>query len=78
MNPRWLSPGAFTGFAWIEAAPEEPFGANALELGDVVVYPAAFPRTRARLEAAGLTVHTVDVSEIAKAEGAVTCCSVLV
>jgi dimethylargininase len=39
--------------------------------------PANFPETQALVQAAGFTVHTVDVSELQKAEGAVTCCSVL-
>ena len=43
--------------------------ANALLVGDTVIYPAAFPRTRARLEQRGLRVKTVDVDELAKAEG---------
>jgi dimethylargininase len=42
------------------------------------VYGAAYPRTRERLDARGLAVRAVDVSELAKAEGAVTCCSLIV
>ena len=52
-------------------------GANALLVGSTVVYPTAYPRTRRRLEEAGIAVQTVDVSELAKAEGAVTCCSLI-
>lgn len=78
INPRWVSPDAFGGWKRIEVDPEEPFGANALIVGETVVYPEAFPRTRARLEAAGLEVVTVEASELAKAEGGVTCCSLLV
>ena len=47
-------------------------------IGDGVVYPTSFPRTRERLEKAGISVTAVDVSELQKAEGAVTCCSLLV
>jgi dimethylargininase len=43
-----------------------------------VIFPSAFPRTAERLEARGLRLVTVDASELAKAEGAVTCCCVLV
>jgi dimethylargininase len=43
-----------------------------------MLYAAAHPRTQARLEAHGMDVHTVDLSELAKAEGAVTCCSLIV
>jgi dimethylargininase len=62
----------------IEIDPSEAYAANALRIGDAVVYPAAFPRTGERLVAAGLHVVTIDVSELAKAEGAVTCCSLLI
>jgi dimethylargininase len=42
-----------------------------------VVCPTAFPRTAARLERAGVRIAVLDVSELAKAEGAVTCCSLI-
>ena len=60
----------------IEVDPSEPAAANVLRIGDAIVCAAAYPRTNARLAAAA-TVHTVDVSELAKAEGAVTCCSLI-
>jgi dimethylargininase len=41
------------------------------------LYSEGFPRTRLRLEERGFNVATVDVGEIAKAEGAVTCCSLI-
>jgi dimethylargininase len=47
-------------------------------IGDTVLHAASCPRTRERLEVAGLRVLAVDVSEIEKAEGAVTCCSLIV
>jgi dimethylargininase len=58
--------------------PDEPFGANGLRIGDRFLYPQAFPRTRDRLEADGIVTVPVDVSELAKAEGAITCCSLIV
>jgi dimethylargininase len=73
----WIDCGPLTGFELVDVDPAEPFAANALLVGDVVVLPDAFPRTRRRLEARGLTVAPVAVSEIAKAEGGVTCCSIL-
>lgn len=78
VNPAWVRPALLTGWRHIEVDPSEPMGANVVRIGDALVYGAAYPRTRARLEAAGFTVHTVDASEVAKAEGAVTCCSVIV
>jgi len=77
VNPRWLPAGAFGGFQRVEVDPAEPHGANALRVGEAVVYPAACPRTRERLERHGVPVISVDVSELAKAEGGVTCCSLI-
>ena len=78
INPAWVRAETFAGWRLIEVDPSEPMGANAVRVGGALVYGSAYPLTRARLEAAGLTVHTVDASEVAKAEGAVTCCSVIV
>lgn len=78
LNPEWVDPAAFAGCDGLEVHPDEPLGANALWVGPGLIYAAAFPRTRARLEQRGLDVRVVDVSEIAKAEGAVTCCSLIV
>lgn len=77
----WIAPedlqGALGGYEHVEVDPSEPFAANALRIGDTVVMPAAFPRTVARVRAHGIDVRTVEVDEIAKAEGGVTCCSVV-
>ncbi len=79
VQPRWLPDPAFDdALERIAVDPAEPFAANALVVGDTVIVAAAHPRTRARLERAGRAVRTVDLSELAKAEGALTCCSVLV
>lgn len=77
LNAGWVDSASLVGHERIEVDPTEPFAANALRVADTVVMPAAFPRTRARLEAAGIAVRTVDVSELAKAEGGVTCCSIV-
>jgi dimethylargininase len=57
--------------------PGEPLAANVVRVGGAVLTASAFPRTRRILERLGIDVHVVDVSELAKAEGAVTCCSIL-
>lgn len=78
---------AFAGITLVDVDPDEPLGANALWLADahgpagadgLVVYPAVFPKTRARLERHGIRVRTVEVDELARAEGGVTCCSLIV
>ncbi len=73
----WVDPGVFASHRLIETDPDEEHAANALRIGDTVIHPACFPRTRQRLQAAGITVVPVDISELQKAEGAVTCCSLV-
>ena len=77
LNPARLSSAAFPGIELLAVDPGEPQAANALRVGDAVVYPTAFPRTLERLEYRGLRVLPVDASEVIKAEGAVTCCSLI-
>lgn len=77
VNRSWVEPSVFDGFATIDIDPAEPFAANALMVSDCVVYPSAYTRTRRRLEEQGIQVEAIDASELAKAEGGVTCCSVL-
>jgi dimethylargininase len=77
VNREWVDVAPFAGWKLVDVDPEEPFGGNAVFLRDKLVYPTAFPRTRARLEAHGLDVRTIDADELAKAEGGVTCCSLL-
>ncbi|MEF9979617.1 MAG: dimethylargininase [Thermomonas sp.] len=77
VNPAWVDLAPFAEYRKIEVDPGEQHAANAVRLGDAVLYPDCFPRTLERLLAAGIAVTTVDVSELQKAEGAVTCCSVL-
>jgi len=77
LNPEWISPAFFDGLDVITIDPMEPFAANVVRVGNAVLTASAFPRTRRILEARGVEVHVVDVSELAKAEGAVTCCSIL-
>jgi dimethylargininase len=77
VNPDWVAPGAFEGVSVVEIDPSEPFAANVLRIGDIVLCAEAHPRTRARIDAAGIATCAVDVSELAKAEGALTCCSLI-
>ena len=78
VNRTWIPGADFEGFDLIDIDPDEPFAANVLRIGDRLIHAAAFPRTRERLERRAYDVTSVDLSELAKAEGAVTCCSLLV
>lgn len=77
-NPDWIDRAAFAGFELVEVDPLEPMAANALRVDDRVIYPTAFPRTAERIARRGLRLESIDASELAKAEGAVTCCSLII
>ncbi|MEO8337548.1 MAG: dimethylargininase [bacterium] len=77
-NPACVSAAAFPGCEAMSVDASEPFGANALRIGDSLVYSSQYPLTAAMLARRGLRVCEVDLSELAKAEGAVTCCSLIV
>ncbi len=77
INPVWIDKNNFTGMKFIEIDPSEPYAANAVMLGKTLIYPSVFVSTRRRLEAAGLHLVVVEADELAKAEGAVTCCSLI-
>lgn len=78
INPDYVSAAALSPLDVLLIDPAEPMAANALLLGDEVVHPVEFPRTRALLESSGIRVRTVPAGELAKAEGGVTCCSILI
>lgn len=76
-NRAWFDPAPFSVYDWIDVDPAEPHAANALALGDTIIFPASFPRTRARIQARGFRVTTLDISELQKAESGLTCSSLL-
>jgi dimethylargininase len=76
LNPRWVAPAVFGGWEVVEVDPAEPFAANAVFLSGVVIHPATFPGTQGQLAGRGIRVEQMDMTELAKAEGGVTCCSV--
>ena len=76
-NRPWFDNAPFGAYGWIEVDPAEPHAANALAFGGTVIFPASFPRTRARIEARGFHVTPLDISELQKAESGLTCSSLL-
>jgi len=77
INPKWAKENSFAGMNFIEVDESEPYSANALLVGKSVVFPTAYPKTQQRLKAAGIPTIPVDISELAKAEGGVTCCCMI-
>ena len=78
INRSWVDANSFGAMDFIDIDPREAYAANALLVGDELIYPASYPMTRLRLESDGISVRVVDVSELQKAEGALTCCSLII
>jgi dimethylargininase len=76
-NRGWFDERRVSGFEWVDIDPSEPHAGNALALGDTVIFPASFPKTREKIEAQGFKVVSLDISELQKAESGLTCSCLL-
>jgi dimethylargininase len=76
-NPDWIDASVFCNYEVVAVHADEPWAANTLRVGAHVCVGAGFPRTAEMLARRGYDVHVVDVSEFAKAEGGLTCMSLL-
>ncbi len=70
-----IAPDSFDGVEPL--AVREPAGANVLRVGETLVMAAGTPRTQDMLAARGFTIAALDVSELQKAEGGLTCMSLI-
>jgi dimethylargininase len=77
VNPEWVPVEVFAGYRLLPVDPAEPMAANALALGGAILHASQHRRTRDRLEAEGFPVVPVSLGELAKAEGTITCCSLV-
>ena len=76
-NPDWVDVRRFDVGRRIEVHPAEPSAANVIALGGRIIHGAEHAHTRRRIEKLGFEVVPVPISELAKAEAAVTCCSLI-
>lgn len=77
INRDWIGASSFDGFELIDVDPTEPAAANVLTIGERVLCADEHPRTRARLDARGFVTCSVPAGELAKAEGGLTCGSLV-
>jgi dimethylargininase len=73
----WIEPTKLSVRRVLRVTGAEPLAANVVPVGDRILISAAFPETRFVLENAGYKTMSVDVSELHKAEGGLTCLSLL-
>ena len=63
--------------AVVSVPASETYAANAVAIGRHVIVADGHPRTHEALAAAGFTVHAVPTSEVRKADGSLTCQSIV-
>jgi dimethylargininase len=77
-NRAWCDAQAFGGsFQILDVPADEPWGANVLTIGHTALVPACFPGTARMVERLGWKIRTLDISELMKAEAALTCSSII-
>lgn len=67
----------FSQYDTIIIPEEEAYCANCLVVNGKVLLPKGFPKTKSMIEAKGFYVIEMDMSEIEKADGALTCLSII-
>ena len=72
-----INPSTFTGLEVLIVPAEETYAANAVALGTSVIVAADHPRTRDTLALAGFHVLPVPTTEVRRADGSLTCQSIL-
>jgi dimethylargininase len=77
INPAWLDAGSLHDFEHVFVPTAEPWGANIVCLRNHVIAAAENVRSVELIRDLGFDVRTVDLDEFAKAEGGVTCLSIL-
>ena len=73
----WSLPPPLADLDVLRVPPEEAYAANSLGIGEHVIVPAGHPRTETMLRAHGFDILSVPMSEFAKADGGVTCLSLV-
>ena len=76
-NSDWIDLSPFSHFEVLRVPDAEPWGANTLAINGNVLVTGSSPRTADLLESRGLRVRRLDISELQKAEAALTCLSLL-
>ncbi len=68
---------AFKNLQIIEVSSKESYSANCLVVGDYVIAPQGYPKLAARIREFGFQVIQIPMSEFEKADGGVTCLSLI-
>lgn len=77
VNPNWVGLDPFQGFNLVHTPADEPWAGNVLRVGKAVCVQEGFPKTVEMVGRVAERVEVIDTSELGKAEGALTCLSII-
>jgi dimethylargininase len=77
LNPRWLDASAFRNLRQLHVPEQEPWAANTIRVDDAVCVEQEAPRTIDLIQPYAGTIDTLDISEFRKAEGSLSCLSLI-
>ena len=75
LTPPFQNLNLFDSFDKIVLDEAEAYAANTLWVNDALIMPAGFPAAKDKLSKMGLPIIELDVSEVAKMDGGLTCLS---
>lgn len=78
LDPSRIDTSALKKFQWIKVGEKESWAANCLVIGSNAIMPQGYPCLVKKVEDLGLNVISVPMSEFEKADGGVTCLSLII
>jgi dimethylargininase len=77
VNPAWVETEPFGGFELLHVPEDEPLSANTLRVHDTLFLQAGFPKTIELVGNRHERTEVLDTSEFGKADGSLTCLSLI-
>ena len=77
LNPERVDSSPFKNFQWIEVEEKNSYAANCLAIKNMVIMPAGFPMIRKKISQQGFETIELEMSEFEKADGGITCLSII-
>ena len=78
IDPTRVDTSNLKHFDWIKVSKNESYSANCLALGNNVLMPTGFQNVREKINAKGLKTLELEMSEFEKANGSITCLSLII
>lgn len=77
LNPQWIDASAFKGIRQLHVPENEPWSANMIRIDEFLIIEKGAPRTVELIEPFNDKIEILDISEFRKAEGSLSCLSII-